>query len=126
MKNKIYINGIEVYAYHGVFPEETSLGQKFIFDLEATLNFKDAMLTDQLEKSVSYGDIAQIIAEVATKNTYKLLERLAYEIVKTVFTQHKLIDSINLTINKPNAPVKQIFKECGISLEISRDDFGNL
>ncbi|MBF0846985.1 dihydroneopterin aldolase, partial [Streptococcus danieliae] len=52
MRNKIYIKGIEIYAYHGVFPEETCLGQKFIFDIEASLDFKNAMFTDELDQSV--------------------------------------------------------------------------
>ncbi|MDO4814086.1 MAG: dihydroneopterin aldolase [Gemella sp.] len=126
MKNKIYVKGIEVYAYHGVFPEETRLGQKFIFDVECSLDFKQAMLNDNLDSSVSYGDIAEIVADVATQNTYKLLERLAYEIIKTIFTNHELISSIKIVINKPNAPVRQVFKECGVVVEIDRQEFGAL
>lgn len=126
MKNKIYVNGIKIYAHHGVFPEETRLGQKFIFDIECSLDFKDAMKNDNLTSSVSYGDIAKLVVEISTQNTYKLLERLAYEIIKQIFQNHELISDIKIKINKPNAPVKQIFEECGVVVEISRSEFGEI
>ena len=31
--DKIYVNKMEFYGYHGVFPEETKLGQRFKVDL---------------------------------------------------------------------------------------------
>ena len=31
--DKIFVNKMEFYGYHGVFPEETKLGQRFKVDL---------------------------------------------------------------------------------------------
>ena len=31
--DKIYVNQMEFYGYHGVFPEETKLGQRFVVDV---------------------------------------------------------------------------------------------
>ena len=33
--DKIYLNGMKFYGYHGVFPEENKLGQRFYVDLDA-------------------------------------------------------------------------------------------
>lgn len=123
MKNVIYVNGLELYAYHGVFSEENKLGQKFIFDISCELNYIEAMLTDNLDSSVSYGDIAEIVYEVATSNQYNLLEKLSFEILRNIFAQYSSINKIKLRINKPNAPIKRNFVACGTEVVFSRDEF---
>lgn len=123
MKNILYVNGIEVFAYHGVFSEENLLGQKFIFDIECKLNFKEAMRSDDLKDSVSYGEIAQLVKDITQDNTYKLLERLAAEIIKNIFNKFSSIDNIALKINKPSAPIPMNFRDCGIIVEMSKEDF---
>lgn len=126
MKNAIYITGLEVFAYHGVFAEEKSLGQKFIFDISCDLDYRQAMLNDDLESSVSYGDIAELVYKVATEKKYNLLEKLSFEICKAIFTDYILINKIKIKINKPNAPVQKIFSECGTVLKITRAEFEDL
>lgn len=38
--DKIFVNQMEFYGYHGVFPEETRLGQRFIVDLMVLVDLK--------------------------------------------------------------------------------------
>ncbi|MBU0278081.1 MULTISPECIES: dihydroneopterin aldolase [unclassified Gemella] len=123
MKNSIYVKGIEVYAYHGVFKEENTLGQKFIFDIVCDLDYKKAMIDDLLEYSVSYADIVNTLTSVAVSNRYNLLEKLSYEIIKKIFLDYALINNIKLTVNKPNAPIDKKFNSCGAYIEMSREEF---
>lgn len=123
MKNIIYIENLEIFAFHGVIKEENELGQKFIFNIECELDYKKAMINDNLQESVSYADIVKEIYEVVTGKKYKLLEKLSYEIIKKIFLKYNLITKIRLKINKPNAPIPQIFSKCGTFLEISRKEF---
>ena len=51
MLDKIYVNKMEFYGYHGVLPEENTLGQRFIVDLVVEADLKQAGLTDELEES---------------------------------------------------------------------------
>ncbi|MDP2842643.1 MAG: dihydroneopterin aldolase, partial [Acetobacterium sp.] len=53
--DKLYIKDFEVFAYHGVFPEEKTLGQKFLISVTLTLDMQAAALTGDLTKSVHYG-----------------------------------------------------------------------
>lgn len=126
MKNVIYVYGIEVFSYHGVFREENVLGQKFIFDVECNLNFEKAMLNDCLDDSVSYAEITEIVYNISKNNKYKLLEKLSFEITKELFLKFSLIDKIIIKINKPNAPIEKNFRECGVKLEITREEFLNI
>ena len=126
MRTVLFIDNLEVFANHGLFEEENKLGQKFIFDIECELNYKKAMFSDEMTDSISYADIAGVVVKTATTNTFNLLERLAGEILKNIFTEFPQIENINLKINKPGAPIKYHFEKCGVEVEVSREEFYNL
>ena len=126
METKLFIDGLEVFSNHGLFAEEKKLGQKFIFDIECELNYKKAMFSDEMTDSISYADIAEVVVKTATTNTFNLLERLAGEILKNIFTEFSQIENINLKINKPGAPIKYHFEKCGVEVKVSREEFYNL
>ena len=126
MKTVLFIDNLEVFANHGLFEEENKLGQKFIFDIECELNYKKAMFSDEMTDSISYADIAEVVVKTTTTNTFNLLERLAGEILKNIFTEFSQIENINLKINKPGAPIKYHFEKCGVEVNVSREEFYNL
>lgn len=126
MKTVLFIDNLEVFANHGLFEEENKLGQKFIFDIECELNYKKAMFSDEMTDSISYADIAEVVVKTSTTNTFNLLERLAGEILKNIFTEFSQIENIKLKVNKPGAPIKYHFEKCGVEVEVSREEFGNL
>ena len=126
MKTVLFIDNLEVFANHGLFEEENKLGQKFIFDIECELNYKNAMFSDEMTDSISYADIAEVVVKTATTNTFNLLERLAGEILKNIFIEFSRIENINLKINKPGAPIKYHFEKCGVEVNVSREEFYNL
>ena len=126
MRTVLFIDNLEVFANHGLFEEENKLGQKFIFDIECELNYKKAMFSDEMTDSISYADIAEVVVKTATTNTFNLLERLAGEILKNIFTEFPQIENINLKINKPGAPIKYHFEKCGVEVKTSREEFYNL
>ena len=126
MKTVLFIDNLEVFANHGLFEEENKLGQKFIFDIECELNYKKAMFSDEMTDSISYADIAEVVVKTTTINTFNLLERLAGEILKNIFTEFSQIENINLKINKPGAPIKYHFEKCGVEVKVSREEFYNL
>ena len=55
--DKIIIEELEVFARHGVFPEENRLGQKFVLSMELYLDLSKAGRTDDLTQSVNYGEV---------------------------------------------------------------------
>ena len=60
MADEIRIRGLEVYANHGVYPEETRLGQRFTVDLDLYTDTRRAGLADELELSVDYGAVCHL------------------------------------------------------------------
>ena len=72
--DKIEIRDLEIFANHGVFPEETALGQKFVVSAVMYTETRPAGLADDLSASINYGEVSHMITDFLQKNTYKLLE----------------------------------------------------
>ena len=56
--DKLYLKDVEIFANHGVFNEEKSLGQKFILSLELDVDLSLASKSGDLTKSVHYGAVS--------------------------------------------------------------------
>ena len=116
--DKIKIKDLEVFANHGVFPEETVLGQKFLVSCAIHLNTRKAGITDLLDESVNYGTICHLIKDEMEKNTFKLIESVAEHLAETVLESDPRIRQVDLEIKKPWAPIALPLDTA--SVEISR------
>ena len=83
--DKIEIKELEVFANHGVYPEENVLGQKFVISATLFTRTRLAGLTDELSASINYGEVSHMITDFTRKHTYKLLESLAEILQKCFF-----------------------------------------
>ena len=104
-KDKVIIRNLEVFGHHGVHPEETVLGQKFLIDAELYLSTRKAGKTDNLTDSVSYGDAARLIKKEMTGQNDKLLERVAERVAESLLFAFPAVSEVMIQIKKPWAPV---------------------
>ncbi len=114
----IHIKKLEVFANHGVVPEENTLGQKFVISADLMLDLRNAGETDDLSSSVHYGMAATLIKEVCEKATFKLIERLAEEIAKSLLLNFPL-ERVRVVVEKPWAPVKLPLETVAVEIERS-------
>lgn len=103
--DRIRIRNLEIFGYHGVYEEENVLGQKFLIDADIFLDTRKAGLSDKLKDSVSYGDIIRIFKEEMNSQSDKLLERVAERLARSILLRFEMIDSVEITVKKPWAPV---------------------
>lgn len=115
--DKIYIKNFEIFAKHGVFQEEKTLGQKFILDIEATLSLEEAGKTGDLTKSVHYGKLAHFTEEVFTEKSYDLIETAAEVTANAILKKYELIDSIKIRVKKPWAPIGRHLDYAAVEIE---------
>lgn len=101
----IRIQGLEIFARHGVYPEENALGQKFVVNVELRMSTRKAGLTDDLDKSVNYGEVSHDIKAFMETHTCRLLERVAELLARELLQKYVLVQRIDLEIQKPWAPV---------------------
>ena len=73
--DKIRIENLEIFAKHGVFPEENFLGQKFVLSAVLHTDTRKAGLTDELSYSVHYGEVSHLIKKVVEENTWRRWRR---------------------------------------------------
>lgn len=115
--DKIYFEQMQFYAYHGVFEEENRLGQKFEVDLEMFLNLKKAGESDNLEDTVNYSKVYDVVKEIVIETKMKLLESIAENIAKNLLRQFPL-EEIVVRVRKPNPPIHGYLKS--VSVEVRR------
>ena len=116
--DKIRIENLEIFAKHGVFPEENFLGQKFVLSAVLHTDTRKAGLTDELSYSVHYGEVSHLIKKVVEENTWKLLETVAEATAKAILLSYPMVSQVDLTIKKPWAPIGLPLDT--VSVEISR------
>lgn len=114
MTDIINIRDLEVYAHHGVFKEETALGQKFLVNAKMLVDLALAGETDDLTKSVHYGEACHFIYNYLKDNTFQLIERAAQMTAKELLLAYPVIQGLELEIKKPWAPIGLSLKEVSV------------
>lgn len=107
IKHKIGLHGMEFFAFHGLHPEETTNGNKFIVDVEVETDFTKAALSDDISGTFDYEQIYAIV-EQEMKITSKLLEHLAERILMKLKLFPATAFSIKVSVAKMNPPLKGV------------------
>ena len=74
---QVELRGLSIYTHHGVTDAEQEIGQRLVIDVSFDVPDCDAVLTDRLEDTIDYAEVADIVALAATERSYRTLERLA-------------------------------------------------
>ncbi|MCI9422755.1 MAG: 2-amino-4-hydroxy-6-hydroxymethyldihydropteridine diphosphokinase [Dorea sp.] len=115
--DKITIKNLEVFAHHGVFPEENALGQKFIITAHLYTDTRAAGKTDELSSSIDYGELSRQIEHFLTTHTFKLLECAAESLAETLLLQTPRLKKVCLKLKKPWAPVGLPLETVSVEIE---------
>lgn len=115
---EIRIDGLEIFAHHGVYPEEKSQGQTFLVDAALRLETRRAGLADQLEQTVNYGTVCRFINEWMQGNPCNLLEAVAERLAEQLLLHFPQAESVTLEIHKPQAPIGLPFRS--VSVRVTR------
>lgn len=112
----IGLEGMEFYAYHGVYEEERKIGGKYIVDVLVHTNAKDAELHDDLNGTVNYEQIYKVV-EQNMQQPVKLIERLVRKIMDDIRLFVVKEDTIRIKIRKLNPPLGAKVKASVVEME---------
>ena len=115
--DKIKITDLEIFARHGVMPEETAHGQKFIISAELSLTLEKAGTGDCLEDSVNYAEVCDCIKTYNENHTKKLIEAAAEGTAEQILQSFPLVKSVKVEIKKPNPPIHLHFENVAVEIE---------
>jgi dihydroneopterin aldolase len=110
------VTGIKAFGYHGVLPHEATEGQEFIVDLLITLDLRAVSLSDDLQETINYADLAQIAHDNIVGERVQLIERLAGRIAEEISSAYSQITSVTVTVHKPHAPVTVDFEDISVTI----------
>lgn len=117
--DKIFLNRMQFYGYHGVFSEETKLGQRFFVDAILETNLKKAGSTDDLGASIDYGRAYQLVQEVAEGKPYQLIESVAEKIAAVLLEKFSSLQACTIKVTKPDPPIPGHYDS--VAVEIYRE-----
>lgn len=115
-KDEIRIEGLEVYAHHGVYPEETKNGQYFYVNAVLYTDVRQAGSEDALEHTVNYGTVCQFVTDWMQENTCLLLEAVAQRLSQALLLEYGALAALELEIQKPHAPIRQPFGNVSVKV----------
>lgn len=116
---KIYLEGIEIYSFHGYSKEERKIGGKYRVDLTLTIDTSKAELSDNLNDTLNYERIFTIVHEQMGQPS-KLLEHLGRKVIDALVAEFRDIEELDLTISKMHPPLPGIMKNVSIELSYKK------
>ena len=120
MIDTIFIKGVVIHARHGVMEHENEVGQRFVIDLELSVDLSESSRTDRLADTVSYSNVVATATAAFKDVNYKLLERAAGAVADAILTTFARISAVKVTVHKPHAPIAAIFHDVGVVLTRTR------
>ncbi len=122
MLTSINITGLETYGYHGLFEEERRLGQKFTFDISATLREVRTHRGDDLECSVRYDAVVDEAVQISASTKFQTLEALSETIAMGLLRRFSLMESVTVAVAKSSPPIAHAIEQVGVQVGLRRAD----
>lgn len=116
---EISLQGLNIYARHGVMEQERKVGNRFVVDI--SLSYPPALeagRTDTLDSTINYAELAAIIKETMETPSL-LLENVAVRIRHAVMSRWPETAAGKITVRKPAAPIGGFRTDGGPSVTLS-------
>ena len=114
-RDRITLTGVRVRAHHGVFDFEREQGQEFVIDVSVAVDLSAAASGDDLGRTVHYGELAEAVVAAVERDPVDLIETVA-ERVAAVALAHPAVEEVEVTVHKPQAPIRVPFADVAVTI----------
>lgn len=114
---KVYIKNLRFHAYIGVGEQEQVVGNDYIVSLSIDYPYEAAMVSDDVEDTINYATVYQLVAEVMAQKA-RLLERVAYQIAQKVIERYPLTEGLDVDVMKQNPPMGAECAGAGVQIRV--------
>lgn len=120
--DRVFLEGLIFYAYHGVNPEENALGQRFVVDVSLTRDLRAAGASDAIARTTSYSAVYKQVRDIVESGPYRLIETVAEKIAAQLLDAHPAVEEVRVRVRKPDVAIKgSIFTPSGgVGVEVYR------
>jgi dihydroneopterin aldolase len=117
--DKILLEGLRFYAFHGLLPQEKRRGQVFLVDVELYLDLAAAGREDDLGLTVDYARVYELVRKTVEEDKYALLESLAQAVASRILAAYP-VEEVLVRVRKPQPPVKGDYAQFGVEIRRRR------
>lgn len=121
MSDVIALRGLAVEACHGVLPQEKTTRQPFLIDIDLEVDLSRAGASDDLADTVSYAEVAHRAVAVLAGDPVDLIEHLAERVAGACLATSGLVESVAVTVHKPQAPIGLPFADVAVTRRVARE-----
>lgn len=100
MSNKILLQNMMFYGFHGVYKYEREQGQRFYVDAEICADLSLAGSTDNVMDTIDYTVVYSHIKEIMENHRFQLLEALSAHIAEVIL-QTTIATEVTIKVRKP-------------------------
>lgn len=115
----IFVNDIQLHAYHGVMPQEQLTGNDYLVSVSAQYPIDKAIITDDVQHTLNYAMVYDIVKEEMGISS-KLVEHVAGRIAQHLMKQFADISAVRVRITKLNPPMGAQCAGAGVEVEMTR------
>lgn len=102
--DKIKVEGIKLYGYHGCLPEEAKIGADYIVHVVVWTDLEQAAKSDLLKDTVDYVAINKIVEEEMAIRA-ELIEHVTDRILSRLLKEHSSLLKAEVELSKTNPPI---------------------
>lgn len=118
-EDHLTLTGLRATGHHGVFDHERRDGQEFVVDLVVFADLSAAADSDDLDKTLHYGVLAEQVVAAIERDPVDLIETLA-ERIASIVLEYPAASSVTVTVHKPHAPITVPFGDVAVTITRSR------
>ena len=116
----VSLDGLRFHAFHGVLPQERTVGNDYVVSVRAGYDVSKACLSDDVSDTLNYARMFDIVkAEMAEPS--QLLERVAWRIGERLMAEFPSITSLNIRLTKQNPPMGACGDGATVELHLIND-----
>lgn len=115
----IFVNDIQLHAYHGVMPQEQLTGNDYLVSVSAQYPIDKAIITDDVQHTLNYAMVYDIVKEEMDISS-KLVEHVAGRIAQHLMKQFAEISAVRVRVTKLNPPMGAQCAGAGVEVEMTR------
>jgi len=122
MSDRVFVRGLELSGTVGVFEEEKTVDQRYLVDIDAYMDLREAGRKDALESTVDYGSLCRLARRALKSCSGKnLLECFADELANQIMESMDQVSAIRIRVRKPDVEIDDFrFESVGVEIQRSR------
>jgi dihydroneopterin aldolase len=116
LADRIILNGLQFYGYHGVPDAEQETGHRYEVDLSMEVDITAAAATDDVTQTVDYGAVARDVLTLGTTRQFRLIETLAAEISTQILDTQPRVEMVTVRVKKLLPPIPGVVEYAAVEI----------